>query len=195
MDLKLKDIVDSIVRENIAYRMALEYDIVNYSSLAKKIKKRVDELSGRDVPLNTIVKFLTMYRGKGSKPMDPAVALHRVSISLEYDYGRKTITLEELLKTNFIVAVKSGEKVEILYKEEKESEFALIKLKMKENFSEMPGITVLVISILEMFDIEVKQIYRIGHEIMILLNRKDAPRAVEKLAFYSSIQDNFSKNR
>jgi len=187
--LKLTDIINLIVHENIAYRMALENNIVNYSALAKKIKKKVDNLSGKDVPLNTIVKLLTMYKKKNIYSTEPARALKQVSISLDYGYSKKTISNNNLSNTNFLIAVKNGEKIDILIKEERDSEFALLKLKMKENFSEIPGITVLVISILEMFDIRVKYIYRIGHEIFILLNKKDAPKALEKLAFYSSIQN------
>jgi len=189
MYLKLTDIINLIVHENIAYRMALENNIVNYSALAKKIKKKVDNLSGKDVPLNTIVKLLTMYKKKNIYSTEPAKALKQVSISLDYGYSKKTISNNNLSNTNFLIAVKNGEKIDILIKEERDSEFALLKLKMKENFSEIPGITVLVISILEMFDIRVKYIYRIGHEIFILLNKKDAPKALEKLAFYSSIQN------
>jgi len=189
MYLKLTDIINLIVHENIAYRMALENNIVNYSALAKKIKKKVDNLSGKDVPLNTIVKLLTMYKKKNIYSTEPARALKQVSISLDYGYSKKTISNNNLSDTNFLIAVKNGEKIDILIKEERDSEFALLKLKMKENFSEIPGITVLVISILEMFDIRVKYIYRIGHEIFILLNKKDAPKALEKLAFYSSIQN------
>ena len=189
MYLKLTDIINLIVHENIAYRMALENNIVNYSALAKKIKKKVDNLSGKDVPLNTIVKLLTMYKKKNIYSTEPAKALKQVSISLDYGYSKKTISNNNLSDTNFLIAVKNGEKIDILIKEERDSEFALLKLKMKENFSEIPGITVLVISILEMFDIRVKYIYRIGHEIFILLNKKDAPKALEKLAFYSSIQN------
>ncbi|MGC8565032.1 MAG: hypothetical protein ACP5R0_01125 [Thermoplasmata archaeon] len=187
--MKLTDIIDLIVGENIAYRMALENDIVNYSALAKKIKKKVDNLSGKDVPLNTIVKLLTLYKKKNICATEPAKALNQVSISLDYGYSKKTISNNDFPNTNFLIAVKNGDKIDILIKEERDSEFALLKLKMKENFSEIPGITVLVISILEMFNIKVKYIYRIGHEIFILLNKKDAPKALEKLAFYSSIQN------
>lgn len=188
MVLKLTEIVDSIIGENIAYRMALGNDIVNYSALAKKIKKKVDELSGKDVPLNTIVKLLTRYKKKNTYPVEPAQALKQVAISLDYGYSIKTIKPEELMKNNFIIAIRNGDRYDVLLKDDMDKDMALLMLKMKKNFSEIPGITVLVISILDMFGIRTRYIYRIGHEILVLLNQKDAPKALEKLAFYSSIQ-------
>ncbi|MEM3259606.1 MAG: hypothetical protein QW533_04370 [Thermoplasmata archaeon] len=77
--MKLTNIIELIINENIAYRMALNNDIVNYSSMAKKIKNKVDKLSGRDVPLNTIVKLLTIYGKRNKKIIDTGQALKYVS--------------------------------------------------------------------------------------------------------------------
>ncbi|MEM0298594.1 MAG: hypothetical protein QXN11_01880 [Thermoplasmata archaeon] len=190
--MKLTNIIELIINENIAYRMALNNDIVNYSSMAKKIKNKVDKLSGRDVPLNTIVKLLTIYGKRNKKIIDTGQALKYVSFFLDYGYIKKTVNYDDLNKINFLIAVKNGQKYDILYKDEnaKEFEYAMLNLRMKESFTEIPGITVLVVSILEMFEIKINNIYRIGNEIFILLNSKDAPKALEKLAFYSSIQNN-----
>jgi len=186
--LKISEIIESIINENIAYKMALENEIVNYTALAKKIKPKVESLSGKEVPLNTIVKILTLYNKKSDYLMDPFQALKQVSISLEYGFSKKTVSYDEIFEYQFTIAVKNGDMVDILYKDDKNSELALLRLKMKENFSEVPGITVLIISILELFEIKIKYIYRLGHEILILLSEKDGPKALEKLAFYLSIQ-------
>ncbi|MEM0168159.1 MAG: hypothetical protein QW364_02445 [Thermoplasmatales archaeon] len=174
-------IINNLVKQDIVYRMALARGIVNYSSLAKKLKKSVDKITGRDIALNTIVKSLTRIRGTENL-VEPYDALSQVEISLEYGLVRKKA--DSLSPSEqFLIALKTGDGYDILYKDVNKEGLALLKIRMKEKFNEIPGITVLIISILESYNVEIRYIYRFGHEIWFLIPREQGTLALEKLAF------------
>jgi len=186
--LKLSQALEIVIEEDIVYRMAIEKGIVNYSSLAKKINERVNKIMGKRIPLNTLVKALTRYKPKSEFNIEPALALNRVDISLEYDYNQKYVDKKELNELDFLMALKNDGKYNVILKEKSETGYALLKIKMKENYAEIPGITVLVISILEHKGIKIENIYRFGHEIWILVRSQYAPNAVETLAYFTSFK-------
>jgi len=177
---EISSIINGLISQDIIYRIAIARGIVNYSSLGKKIKKSVDSIAGRDIPLNTIVKALTRIR-LGSDVLEPYDALSQLEISLEYGVVRKTVNSLTAVD-QFLIAFKTQNGYEVLYKDEGSEGFALLKLRMKERFNEIPGITVLIISILEMYRIEIGYIYRFGHEIWFLIPKPQGALALEKLA-------------
>ncbi len=184
--LKVPDVVESIVENDIIYKLSLRKGIANSNALARKIKPEVDRITGHDIPINTIAKILARrFRAIDQIDGDIYDALNEMEISLEYGYTRSMTESEELLKYNFKIAIKLGQKYEILYKDESSSEFALLKLKLKEVYSETPGITVLIISILELYEISVRYTYRMGHEIWFLIDSEYGSIAAEKLLFLS----------
>ncbi|MEM0128530.1 MAG: hypothetical protein QXU18_12565 [Thermoplasmatales archaeon] len=175
-------IINNLVRQDIVYRMALTRGIVNYSSLAKKLKKSVDRITGRDIALNTIVKSLTRIR-ETENLVEPYDALSQLEISLEYGLVRKTTDFLSPNVEPFLIALKTGDGYDILYKDVNKEGLALLRIRMKERFSEIPGITVLIISILESYKVEIRYIYRFGHEIWFLIPKEQGTLALEKLAF------------
>ncbi|MEM0127519.1 MAG: hypothetical protein QXO03_00325 [Thermoplasmatales archaeon] len=174
-------IINSLVKQDIVYRMAIARGIVNYSSLAKKMKKSVDKIAGKDIPLNTIVKALTRVK-EVKNVAEPYDALSQLEISLEYGLIRKKVDSIRPDGDNFLIAFRTESGYDILYKDQEKEGLALLKIKMKERFNEVPGITVLIISILESHGVEIRYIYRFGHEIWFLMPKSQGTLALEKLA-------------
>ncbi|MGC8644990.1 MAG: hypothetical protein ACP5UO_01820 [Thermoplasmata archaeon] len=177
---EVSSIINGLINQDIIYRMAIARGIVNYSSLGKKIKRSVDRIAGRDIPLNTIVKALTRMRLR-EEALEPYDALSQLEISLEYGLTRKSVnSLKD--GDRFLIAFSTQNGYDVLYKDESGEGLALLRMRMKERFNEIPGITVLIISILETYRIEINYIYRFGHEIWFLMPKSQGALALEKLA-------------
>ncbi|MGC8645723.1 MAG: hypothetical protein ACP5UO_05630 [Thermoplasmata archaeon] len=183
---RVAELVDNLINQDIVYRMAISRGIVNYSSLARKMKGSIDKILGTGIPLNTIVKALTRMDSEKVENVEPYDALSELEISLEYGLVRKTVRSLEDLQTSFLTAFRSEKGYDVLCKDEKEEGLALLRMRMRERFTEIPGITVLIISILETFGIEIRYIYRFGHEIWFLMPKYQGTLALEKLASIAS---------
>lgn len=175
-------VVNSLIQQDIVYKIALSRGVINYSSLGNKIKKLVDEITGEDVPVNTIVKALTRIKEEEKENIEPYDALSQVEISLEYGIIKKKIEYSSIQKENPLIAFKTDSGYDILYKSNNEDGLALLKVRMRERFEEIPGITVLIISLLDLSGIKISYIYRFGHEIWFLLPKTSGAYALERLA-------------
>jgi len=178
------DVTRQIIEQDFAYRTCLARGVINYTALAKRIKPILDRTMGYPVPINTVVKTLTRMKAKELKAVDPYEALSRITLAVDYGYERRELRSFKY-EGDEIMVVNLGDRYEVLYRNAGRTGQALLKIKLNRDMEETPGITVLLIYLLESRNVEVTSIYRFGDEVWFLLPAGDAPKSVEALSHFT----------
>lgn len=178
---KINEAVNLLIGENPLYTMMLRSNVVNYSSLAKTIREKVEGITGKEVKVNTIVKCLTEISPSESTE-NQLEYLRKSNLSLEYKYAEKIQNTRPSLKENTVLVYRTGEEWKILSKDMEGGNLALIRIQLPLEAAGRPGITLFVVEYLLMHRIEVDKIYRFGTEILLVCNQEKADIIVRYLS-------------
>lgn len=185
--VKIADAIYSLVNQNLLYSLLVSSGLVNYTSLAKKIKVQVGAMTGKDVKTNTIVKVLT---GMEQSRNDCRVTeiLKNSNLVAEYRYTEKYCQNASEIGEDTILAVKEENHFRCIKKSEEKNDLALIRILLPKNSAGEPGITLLIVEYLNLFGLSVKNIYRLDTEIWLTITIGDAGIVLDRLSkfFYKS---------
>lgn len=178
--VRIGDAIQEIVKQNLLYSMLLNTGLVNYASLARKIQKQVESITGNEVKINTIVKVLS---GLKSEEGDSSVLeiLRRSSLTAEYRYTEEYRDDIEGLGDRLMLAIKDGDGYRCILKSAESTDLALIRILLPEESSGEPGITLLVVQYLNVFGLDIRNIYRLDKEIWLTVKIAEAGAVLDKL--------------
>lgn len=178
--VKIGDAIEGIVRENILYSLLLSSGLANYTGLARKIQKQVELITGTEVKVNTIVKNLSTMKldNRASSTLE---ILRKSSLTAEYRYTEEYVENLEEAGDRLMLAVREGGRYRCITKSAESTELALIRLSLPEESSGEPGITLLVVEYLNIFGLDVKNIYRLDREIWLTVKISEAGKILDKL--------------
>lgn len=178
--VKIGDAIEEIVGQNLLYSMLIRSGLVNYTSLARKMKKQVDFITGSEVKVNTIVKALT-----GIKPRIPSKGaldiLRKSNLMAEYRYTEGQYSSLDNLGDRVMLAVREANGYRCILRSEETSDLALIRILLPNEASGEPGITLLVVEYLNVFGLDIKNIYRLDTEIWLTVKISDAGMILDRL--------------
>lgn len=179
--VKVTDAINVIVKENLLYSFIINSGLANYTSLARRIKSQVEFLTGKDVKINTIVKTLT---GLTIKEQDTKASdvLKKSSLSVEYKYTEKYYDDLKDVSSNAMLVVREKDKFKCIFQSGDSNDLALIRITMSPEASGIPGITLLLTEYLSIYDIKVRNIYRLDTEIWITVSVRDAGLITDHLS-------------
>lgn len=185
--VKVTDAINVIIRENLLYSFMINSGLVNYTSLARKIRSQVEFMAGREVKLNTIVKTLSSVRVSESDARAIDI-LKRSNLTVEYRYTEKNYRKLGDAGEDTMLAVREGDMYRCILKSDDTNDLALIRIVLPSESSGEPGITLLVTEYLNIFGIRVKNIYRLDTEIWLTVNVEDAGEITDRISklLYSS---------
>lgn len=185
--VKVTDAIDVIIKENLLYSFMINSGLVNYTSLARKIRNQVEFMTGREVKLNTIVKTLSSVKVSESdaKAID---ILKRSNLSVEYRYTERYYDRLSEIGDNVMLAVMEGHQYRCILKSEDTNDLALIRITLPKESAGEPGVTLLITEYLNIFGIRVKNIYRLDTEIWLTVSVEDAGEITDRISklLYSS---------
>lgn len=177
---KVTDAIETIVRENLLYSIIVYSGLGNYTSIAKKMKKQVEFLSGKEVKLNTIVKNLTRLESTVREPPNIEF-LKKSTLSVEYKYTKQSYSSFDQIPRDVLLVVKEREMYNTIAQSKDKNDLALIKILLPEEASGTPGLTLLLTEYLSIYGIQTRNIYRLDTEIWITVDIQDGGIVTEKL--------------
>lgn len=178
--VRIGDAIQEIVRENLLYSMLVNSGLVNYTGLARKIQKQVESITGSEVKINTIVKVLSGIKTEG-KDVAALEILRKSSLVAEYRYVEQYQESLEGLDDRLMLAVRDGERYRCILKSVESTDLALIRILLPEESSGEPGITLLVVEYLNVFGLDIRNIYRLDKEIWLTVKISEAGMVLDKL--------------
>ncbi len=179
--VKVTDAIDSIVRGNLLYSLMLNSGLANYTSLARKIRSQVEFLAGKEVKINTIVKFLTGFRVVESETRAIDI-LRRSNLTVEYKYTEAYLDSVKEAGDNAMLIVKEGIRYKCIMKSGDTNDLAMIRITLPGEASGEPGITLLLTEYLAIFGFAVKNIYRLDTEIWMTVGVGQAGEITDRLS-------------
>lgn len=185
--VKVTDAINVIVRQNLLYSFMINSGLVNYTSLARKIKNQVEFMTGKQVKINTIVKTLTGIRVSESDTRAIDI-LKKSNLSVEYRYTESYSDRISDVGEGAMLAVRDGERYKCILRSDDTNDLALIRISLPEDSAGEPGVTLLVTEYLNIFEIRVKNIYRLDTEIWLTVNVQEAGQITDRISklLYSS---------
>lgn len=178
--VRIGDAIQEIVKENLLYSMLLNSGLVNYTGLARKIQMQVESMTGSEVKINTIVKVLS-----GIKPEEVKTGaieiLRKSNLTAEYRYVEQYCDSLENLGDRLMLAVREGEKYRCILRSTESTDLALIRILLPEESTGEPGITLLVVEYLNVFGLDIRNIYRLDKEIWLTVKISEAGMILDKL--------------
>ncbi len=178
---KINEAVNLIVQQNPLYAMMIRSNVANYTSLARVLKPMVENMVGKEVKVNTIVKSLTaLTPGEGWEHQIDF--LRKSNLSLEYRYAENVVSERPTLRDNVILAYRTDNRWKILSKAVDNGELALIRIELPEEAAKQPGLTLFVVEYLMMQRMEVEKIYRFDTEILLVCDQGKADVIVRHLS-------------
>lgn len=174
------DAIQEIIGENLLYTMLLSSGLANYTSLARKIQKQVESMTGNEVKVNTIVKALTGVKTK-EEDLGALEILRKANLMAEYKYTEETLESLEGLGDRLLLAVREGENYRCILKSDRSTDLALIRILLPEESSGQPGITLLVVEYLNVMGLDIRNIYRLDKEIWLTVKISEAGMVLDKL--------------
>lgn len=185
--VKIADAVSVIVRDNLLYSLLISSGLINYTSLANRIKSQVDSITGKKVKVNTIVKILTGFKIENTnvKALD---ILRRSNLIAEYKYTERYFQNTGDFDKDIMLAVREGDRYKCILKSRETSDLALIRIILPKESAGEPGITLLITEYLNTVGLSVKNIYRLDTEIWITVSINEAGIVLDRLGkfFYNS---------
>lgn len=188
--IKVTDVINVIIRENLLYSLMMSSGLVNYTSLARKIKDQVEFVTGKSVKINTIVKTLTSYKDSGTSKSRAIEILKRSNLSVEYRYTEAYFDSMDDVGDEAMLVVREEGKFKCIMKSGDTNDLALIRISLPIESSGEPGITMLLTQYLNIFGIDVKNIYRLNTEIWLTVSVGQAAQItdqISKLLYYSGM--------
>lgn len=178
--VKVTDAINAVIRENLLYSLVINSGLANYTSLARRIKKQVEFLTGKEVKLNTIVKTLTSLSVKeeDSKALN---ILKKSSLLVEYKYTEEYLDRIKDVSEKAMLVVREKNRIKCIVQSDESHDLALIRIQMPPEASGVPGITLFLTEYLSIYDINVRNIYRLDTEIWITVNVRDAGKITDHL--------------
>lgn len=169
--------------------MMLRSNVANYTNLAKLLRPAIENMAGKEVKINTIVKALT--KSVPSSTWEPQIRyLKKANLTLEYKYSEKVSGEKPVLEDNMLLTYKTERGWKILLRGVEGGELALIRIELPEEASREPGLTLFVVEYLMMQGIRIEKIYRFDTEILLLCEQENADtiiRYLSDLVFKSQI--------
>ncbi len=172
--------IREIVGENILYSMLINSGLANYTGLARKIQNQVESMTGTQVKVNTIVKALSNISTE-NKDQKALEILKNSNLTAEYRYSEENVSSLEGLEDRLLLAVREGDSYRCILKSGKSSDLALIRILLPEAASGEPGITLLVVEYLNLFGLDIRNIYRLDTEIWLTVRMAEAGKVLDKL--------------
>ena len=170
---KINDAVSLIVENNPIHALMVKSGVCNNTSLARRIKPSVDAMLGKDVKLNSIVKAIS-----GLKPdesWDRQLEFLRSSnLTLEYRHSEREGDVESLKLDNFVLGYRDMGHIRIVERDVHDGNLACIRIRLPENASGVPGLSLFVVQYLMIQRHPVDRIYRLGREIMLICSTEEA---------------------
>ncbi len=178
--VKTGDAIQEIVSKNILYSMLVNSGLANYTGLARKIQNQVESMTGTCVKLNTIVKTLSGIKSERKDFMALEI-LKKSNLTAEYKYSEEY--LDDLAEAGdrLLLAVRENNRYRCILKSGKTSDLALIRILLPEESAGEPGITLLVVEYLNVFGLDIKNIYRLDTEIWLTVKISEAGQVLDKL--------------
>lgn len=185
--VKIADAVSVIVRDNLLYSLLINSGLVNYTSLANKIRGQVEAITGKEVKINTIVKVLTTLRVERADT-EALEILKNSNIMAEYKYAEIYYDNIGEIGKGVMLAVREGNRYKCIEKSQETSDLALIRVILPQESAGEPGITLLITEYLSAVGLKIKNIYRLDTEIWITVSISDAGLVLDRLSkfFYNS---------
>lgn len=193
--VKIGDAIHEIINRNMIYSLLVSSGMANYTSLARRIQKKVEFITGGEVRINTIVKVLTGMKVTKSDEKIPDI-LGRSNIIAEYKYTEAHLKSPEEIGKDVMLAVKENDGYKCIIKSDRTNDLALIRILLPVDSSREPGITLLIVEYLNTFGLSIRNIYRLDTEVWITVNFADAGLILDRLGnfFYHQISDNEADN-
>ncbi|AKA49519.1 hypothetical protein IX51_10910 [uncultured archaeon] len=185
--VKVTDSINVIVRENLIYSLMINSGLANYTSLARKIQNQVEFVTGKKVKINTIVKTLTSYRSK-EVDSNAIEILKKSNLSVEYKYTEGYFDSMKEVGDNAMLVVREAGRYKCIMKSDDTNDLAMIRIILPSESAGEPGITLLLTEYLNIFGIDVKNIYRLDTEIWLIVNVDQAGQITDRISklLYSS---------
>ncbi len=177
----ISEATDLIINNNPIYSIMIKTGVVNYTSLARKIKAQVESMMGKEIKLNTLVKYITGITPNQEKDYQLEF-LKKSNLSVEYKYSEKESSHFEVDEENLCLLYKMGNIYKSIKKNDPEGNLACIRVTLPENARRAPGITLFVVEFLELQQVNIEKIYRFDLEIMIICQVREASNVVSKLS-------------
>ncbi|MCL4345574.1 MAG: hypothetical protein M1375_02010 [Candidatus Thermoplasmatota archaeon] len=171
---KLRDVVINIVHGDPLYAILVGSGLVNYTSLAREIQDSVQNATGKQVKINTIVKVLTEEKIDTDSWSRQMNILSKADLSLEYRYEEKEVERIGPDCMDFAFAYRDRGRIKIITHSGEGGHLACIKVTLPEEGSEVPGLTFFIVRFLSIHGAKIERIYRLDREILLICNQNVA---------------------
>lgn len=179
--VKVTDAINVIIRENLLYSLMINSGLANYTSLARKIQDQVEFVTRKKVKLNTIVKTLTSFKSEGTKT-NAIEILKKSNLSVEYRYTEAYFNSIGDVSDEAMLVVREAGRYKCIMKAGDTNDLALIRITLPKESAGEPGITLLLTQYLNIFGIDVKNIYRLDTEIWLTVNVNQAAQITDRIS-------------
>ncbi|EQB68754.1 MAG: hypothetical protein B2I18_00405 [Cuniculiplasma sp. C_DKE] len=172
---------DLIIENNPMYSLMIKSGIVNYTSLARKIKKQVESMTGKEVKLNTLVKYITSIT-PGEKEDYQINYLKKSNLDVEFKFAEKEGKEFDPDREDVFLVYKTQEGFKFLVRNDPEGNLACIRITLPPEAKKAPGITLFVVEFLSMQQISIEKIYRFDLEIILVCSVEVASKVISSLS-------------
>lgn len=179
--VKVTDAINTVIRENLLYSLMVNSGLANYTSLARRIQRKVGFMTGKEVKINTIVKTLTTMRSEGWECKAVEI-LKKSNLAVEYRYAEEYSDNLADISGDVMLVVKEGGRFRCIVKSRETNDLALIRIVLPPESAGEPGITLLVTEYLNIFGITVMNIYRLNTEIWLTVDVNHAGQITDRLS-------------
>ncbi len=177
----VNDATDLIIENNPMYSLMIKSGIVNYTSLARKIKGQVESMIGREVKLNTLVKYITSITP--SERDDYQINyLKKANLDVEFKFAEKEGKKFDPEEEDVFLVYKTLDGFKFLVRNDPAGNLACIRITLPKEAKKAPGITLFVVEFLSMQQISIEKIYRFDLEIIIVVAVDVASKVIASLS-------------
>ena len=172
---------DLIIENNPMYSLMVKSGIVNYTSLARKIKRQVESMTGKEVKLNTLVKYITSITPNLQEDYQINY-LKRSNLNVEFRFSEREGNTVDPSNNDIFLVYKAADRFRYLVRNDPDGKLACIRITLPEDAKKAPGITLFVVEYLMMQQISIEKIYRFDLEIILVCGIDVANQVISSLS-------------